>query len=429
MDFEDLGRYIASSVDASVRVEGDRLFFDVAVELPEPVGGRICLWLNPGLDLGGVEAGSRFQLSHTLSKFIIDVADVHRFELGLYQPIKSLRLSYQGLLKPLFAPTWGSHGDTHVARGEILWYPFPVSCRDLLPSIYLCEHKKSAIRFRLRDGLVPAASLEYRGVEEGEYVYANKSKTTSMLEFVIAPFKTDFYEAEKRVYVYSLGEPPYRAREIHDIILEVESVFEELFGVSLPRAEYSIVFLSRTGGFKADHLIVLDREQAETQAMLKSILIHELSHTWWLGFIKPCSSDTAWIMEAVPEYMTTLAKSRLGLSKLDEMVDKTIGRAGEIVMREGYKPPTSILIPLNETEDRSWRVVGEAILHEIARIIGCGELNQILGHYMKESESATGRYCVKWGKIIDELASVNERILDVVGKYTGTAQGKQGRTG
>lgn len=417
IDIESLEKNIPSGVVTSIDIKGDKILFDVSLEFTEPIKGEICIWLNPGLSLNEITTRSSYRISSEISKDPdIGAININKINLVIDQPVNSIRIVYQGLLKPLLMSVWGSHGNFHIARGETLWYPFTTSCQSILWGLLLCEHMISVMRFKLRGELSVASSIEYQGVEDGERVYVSRLKT-GCLEFIAAPLKINSYDGEKIVDVYSLGEPIYSAKQIHDVIMEIENVFEELFGVKPPYSQYSIVFLEKTGGFKAGSLIVLDKDLVKTVNSLKANMVHELTHTWWGGFIKLCSLDTVWLMEAIPEYMTTIILNRLGIVKQQNYIGKLLEQAREISKQEGYKPPTNIWIPLTDIEDRSWRVVGEAILHEIAGEVGENKFNEIIGSHMKRSMAITRRYCMKWGELLNELKAASEKVVNILKIY------------
>jgi len=417
MDMELLERSIPTSVNASVDINESKILFDITVEFTESIKGKACIWLNPGLSLNSIITQSHYRVSSAVSKDPdIGVMDANRICLEIDQPVNNIRIVYQGLLKPWLISTWGSHGSLHIARSEILWYPFTISCQSILWGLFLCEHSVSTMRFKLREGLSVASSIEYQGVENGEHVYASKLKT-GCLEFVAGPFKIDSYGGEKLYNVYTLGEPIINARQVHDVIVEVESVFEELFGVMLPYSQYNIVIFEKTGGFKAGSLIVLDKDHVKTVKSLKAIIAHELSHTWWGGFVKLCSPDSLWLMEAIPEYMTTITLEKLGIARRENYVEQLLKQARETLKQEGYRPPMSIWIPLTDIEDMSWRIVGEAILHEIAGEVGYSVLNEIIGSHIRKSMSTTRRYCVKWRELLNELKAVSGRVEDILRRY------------
>jgi len=417
MDIGLLERSIPVGVDASVVIGENKILFDVTVEFTEPVKGEVCIWLNPGLSISRVITHSHYRVLLTAFKDPdIGVMDANRVCLEVDQPVNNIRVAYQGLLKPLLLPAWGSHGSIHIVRSEILWYPFTISCQSILWGLLLCEHSVSTMRFKLREGLSIASSIEYQGVENGEHVYTSKFKT-GCLEFVAGPFKVDSYGGEKTINVYTLDEPIISARQAHDVIVEVESVFEELFGVKPPYSRYNIVIHEKTGGFKAGSLIVLDKDQVKTMDRFKAIVAHELSHTWWGGFIKLCSPDSQWLWEAIPEYTTTIILDRLGIVSREDFVGKLLRRAQETLKQEGYRPPMGIWIPLTDIEDASWRIVGEAILHEIAKEVGYSRFNEIIGSHMRKSMSTTRRYCVKWNELLSKLKATSEKVEDILKKY------------
>jgi len=412
-----LERSIPVGVDASVAIGENKILFDVTVEFAEPVKGEACIWLNPGLTLSRIIVQSNYKASLTASKDPdIGFMDAIRVSLEVDQPVKDIRVIYKGLLKPVLIPGWGSHGNIHIARSAILWYPFTISCQSILWGLLLCEHSASTTRFKLEEGLRVASSIEYQGVESGEHVYTSKFKA-GCLEFVAGPFKIDSYSGEKAVNVYTLSEPVISARQAHDAIVEVEGAFEELFGVKPPHGEYNVVVHEKTGGFKAGSLIILDKDQVKTMDRFKAIVAHELSHTWWGGLIKLCSPDSQWLWEAVPEYTTTIILDKLGILSKERFVEKLLKRAQETLKQEGYKPPMSIWIPLSDIEDASWRIVGEAILHEIASEVGYSRFNEIIGSHMKKSIPTRRRYCLKWNELLNELKATSEKVEDILKRY------------
>lgn len=397
---------IASSVVARIEVR-DVLWFDVSVQFDEPIGEGACMWLNPGLSLIVADVPLK-----QLGRFKDPATgmELNRFEIG--RPVRGFRITYRGLLRPLLMEVWGSRGDVHIARGEVFWYPFSASCGDLLLLVLLGGHREGIMRFRLRDGLSVAASLEYQGVEDSEHVYSGKAAIP--LEFIAAPFRVGAYEGEKLIRLYSLEEPPHGPRQIHDAIMEVEGVYEDLFGVGLPKRQFNVVFLRGGGNFMADSLLYLDADYTATPKGLRGSLAHELAHVWWGGLIKPCSPDSFWLIEAVPEYIATVVLGKLGVINLGEVVEKLVRRAREVAAGEGYKPPTAIKLPLSEPESESWRVVGEAIFHEAARVVGYDELNRLLGAHMSRSAASTSRYCIRWADLLGELAALDEKVARVV---------------
>ncbi|WFO75476.1 hypothetical protein J4526_00820 [Desulfurococcaceae archaeon MEX13E-LK6-19] len=416
-DISLLEKLIPSSVVARISMVDNKLVFDVTIGFRDAIDGEKCLWLNPGLVVKEVLTQSPFELKSTLTKDPdVGVVDVNRVDILLRQPVYGIRIKYEGLLKPLLISHWGSRDKLHIGRAETLWYPFTMACKNIVESLILCEHVISVMRFKLRDGLVAIASLEFQGIEDGEWIYTSGYKT-SALEFIIGPFAKTEYSGRKTVYSYIVGEQMYPSKQLYDVIEEIEGLYKEVYGVEPPYSQYHIVFLDKTGGYKAGTLIALDKEYVKTIDALKANLIHELSHTWWGGFIKPCSSDSTWLTEAIPEYITTVLLDKLKIRKLKDRVKKIMKQAKELMKQKGYKPPTKIPMPLTDVEEKSWRIVGETILHEIAKEIGYDTLNSILSNHMRKSMEEQKRYCITWKQLLQEIASVSKKVEKKIEKY------------
>lgn len=409
---------VPSSIVARISIDNTGITADVTLGFIEPVRERICLWFNPGLKIIDILTQSTFKQTTALTKDPDrGIIDVSKTVLEIDKPVYGIKVVYHGELKPLIHGPLYMNKDRNicVVRSTALWYPYTISCHNLLGRVFVAEHYFGVIRAKIPQELSIAASLEYQGVEDGEHVYVGTK--TATLEYVIAPFKTNSYSDEKTIHVYSIGEHVYSPKQIHDMVTEIESVIEELIGVKSPYRQYNVVFLSNVKEFSSGSLLVFNKELVKTEREFKIQLVRNLVSTICSSYIKPCSPNTLWFTHAFTKYMATLVLDKLGILKQKSKVKKLMRQAKELVRTNGYKPPTCIQTPLTDIEVKSWDVVGEALLHEIAKEIGYSKFNEILSMYLRKGVNTPMRYCINWGELSSKLESVSKKAVRKIEKY------------
>ena len=382
------------------------------------MGSEMCIRdrLNKGLSIelfdSDVEHSINEQIAHDPD---LGVLELKRIDVLLKNPLKKFYMKYHGVIEPTIYPAWGCHGDLYIIRAETLWYPFTVSCRTVFWGLLYGYHDKALILFKIGK-LTPVASLDVVSEDNGEIVFGGEN-IYQPIEFIIGPFKREVYAGDKQLFVYTLNKPSYTSAELYKHLDNVERAYEELYSVKSPHNQYHLVFLKETGGFHAGSMIVLDEKYIKTSKGLTLNLVHEFSHIWWAGKIKLCSPDSTWLMEAIPEYITTRIGGILGILEYTKQVKEVVNKAKSILRSGRYRPPTTIPMPMNEYSESIWRVVGPSIFYEVGNVIGYESLDHILSVFMEESLSSNKPYCLTWKTLRRMLYNLDERVSQILNRY------------
>ena len=401
-----------TSLSIHITASKDRLDIVVETGFKTLVEDKLCLWINKGFTIDEFYTQANYSLLEEDTKDPdLGIIDLRRLLIKLKDNgIWGYRIKYHGNIQPLTSPYWRSYNGVHIARAETLWYPFTVSCSSILDELIRSFYEWAIIEFKPRDELSIVTSL-YTHEDNNVYLRENVEQA---VEFLIAPFSKDSYNT---VNAYSLDNLVYNAKQLSEILDEVKQLFNKVYRVTPPYREYNVVLINEGGGYKSGNLIVLDKRYTSNLNDLKACLIHELSHTWWGGYLKLCSRDSYWLLEAIPQYITARLLHELGISDIDERRTKLAKKVEELLKNPDYKPPTKILIPFNEFYEKIWHIMGEYVFHEIANTIGgYSELDKILASIMNAPMKELRPYCITWKKLLEEINRKAD-VTNVLAKY------------
>ncbi len=403
-------------VAIDIELYNNKLNFDTELKFRGAVKKDLCLWLNRGLDIHSLKIDGGAVLANGISRDPdLGIADLRKIAISLNKSADRVEVSYSGILEPTMMPSWGCHGELCVGRGEVLWYPFSCSCKTILWGLLYGSHSRALLKFRV-GGYTPIASIDLEEISGGAVIFRGEN-VYQPLEFVLGPFKRDLCSDRFELYMYTLRSPTYSCRELYRHLHRVLDAYTEIYSVEDPHRQHHIAFLEGSGGFHAGALTVLDSKQVSEPKALLLNLIHELSHIWWVGKIKLCSKSSTWLMEAIPEYITSrIAGSVLKIIDFEERAERVISRAREMLKQASYTPPTDIMIPMNALEDSIWRVVGQAIFYETGNAIGYETLDRVLSKHMTNAMKSEKPYCLTWETLKNDLLAIDpnlEKILKI----------------
>ncbi len=402
-----------SPTSLSIHIIASKNRLDITVEtgFKTIVRDSLCLWINKGFKIDEFYTQASYSmLEEEVKDPDLGIMVLRRLLVKLKDDgIWGYKIRYHGIIQPLTTPYWRSYNGIHIARAETLWYPFTVSCSSILDGLIKSFYEWAIIEFKPRDNLSIATSLYTH--EDNVFLRENVEQA---IEFLVAPFSKDSYNI---VNAYSLGNLVYNAKQLNDVLDEVKQLYNRVYKVTPPYREYNIVFIDEGGGYRSGNLIVLDKRYTKNLDDLRACLIHELSHTWWGGYLKLCSRDSYWLLEALPQYITARLLHELGISDIDKRRMKLAEKVEELTKNPKYIPPTKILVPFNEFYEKIWRIVGEYVFHEIANTIGgYSELDSILANTMNTAMKELRPYCITWEKLL-EVFNRRADVANILAKY------------
>jgi len=405
-----------NSIDIKIYRLDNGLSFDANLVFDQSIKDNICLWMNRGLVIEDLKTNANSRIDQSIAKDPdLGLIDLRRAFIAVEHPVRELYIKYHGSLEPTLFPSWGCRRDTCIGRAEVFWYPYTLSCGSVFWDLLQCSHREASIEI-FGNGFTPIASIPV--VEkDGDHVLFRGSDVYQPLEFIIGSFEKQYCGEDFDLYMYYHGVQLYSCGELYDYLDKIFSAYRELFNVDNPHKQHHIVFLENTGGFHTYSLTVLDRKYVDIYKGLLLNLIHEMSHIWWAGKIKLCSVDSTWLMESIPEYVTSRIAGYMGLIDLDEHVREMIMETNSYLSSKKYVPPTGIIMPMDDFSNKIWRVVGETLFLEIGMIVGYNNLDQLFSKYMKRSMEKEGIMCLTWSMLRDELVNLDAQVAGVLERY------------
>lgn len=381
----------------------------------------ICLWLNPGFKITKVESSFGFPRVKKLNYDPdLNLLKLNSVEIVFDVPIKEgdlvdIKIWYKGSANTLISPYWGSFEGEHLLKQETLWYPV-TSCETIMTGFFLTHHCRAEIRVTA-NGLIPVTSLDLMHHEKDMYHWMREG-LIDYVSLLASKFKVDEL-AEDNLHVYLYKHPSIEAdlkvEDIADVLSNVIIHYLDTYNYKLPYSQLHVTIMPSGGGFLSGSLISIDADHIKSKNEFMASLLHEYAHIWWGRSLIPRDSESVWLIEAIPEYITYIGLKRLGLEDEAKKYLKTKAEiAASLIRNRKYISPARIFLPLQPDEDESIRHVTTIMFVELSDKLGEEELIRILIKPIKDPDKIQ---TISWKDIRRELINKNNEVNDILKRY------------
>ncbi len=377
---------LTQSVEGVARVSRGSLKLEVSIEAPPGSRG---FWINAGLAPRDLEFVDRVDPDSGLyrAKWVSLEEEVSRIELS-------------GSLTP-FAGPWGFSSTSAILRYSLLWYPASCDPKTVIVPLMCGLHRFARLELVVRDYGCVASSL-YASSEGGRIVLEGVGS--------VPPIDVVLVDGWARAYSVSgieLRLVVEKGIEVDPVVVrECARACVELvkgLGLELPYTSIDVA-IHRGGGFTNARLVSLSPSSARSRASILVSMIRGFYRMWWGSIVRPRDPRDAWLFEAIPEYLTTVSLLKLGLSELYQArLNAVFSEAFKLLSSILYVPPNSIALPLTRRGLKSWRFVGEAVLHMIGTCVGTNNLIEALVRIASECQRGSRKPWVGLEDVVKEV--------------------------
>ncbi|MFC4526259.1 hypothetical protein ISN76_19460 [Dyella halodurans] len=268
---------------------------------------------------------------------------------------------------------------------------------------------------------MPAGSHGVWSLGDGDVHAVVPSEVLSFSYYAVGPLKTLSDTPNARLNAYWLSEPPFDAKALGAWVGKLYDYMSRFFGDT--DSSYRVFMRQNpyegTGGTALAHSFMFGYypPAKPTLEELKSLLSHEMAHTW--PSLDGTHGETAWYSEGTAEYYSLLLAYRAGLLSIDEYLKSINDRAA------GYYASPSRHMRLDEVAKLFWKdpamqkdPYGRGFLYLVqtneaikAKSGGKRSLDDVVLELNRRNQRGEPHGVAQW--------------LDLVGKEIGAAEAKR----
>ncbi len=352
-------KLLVEVLDGEVLFRDSLLELSVDVEVPPKSRG---FWVNSSLNVEGLRFSKRYD------------PDLGIFEaLWVETEEEATRFRARGSIS-LRASS--SAKRSLVLRCSSLWYPSSADEETVFIPLVSGFHK--LVRLELWAKQVEVASSAYILREAGHFVVEGIGNVPPLDLVLVRDGTIRAYNVKgielRIVSERGIDVDPVVVREVIRACIDLSRDL----GLEPPYSSIDVATIAE-GGFVNSRLIALKPSNTSSRTALLMSLVRGFMKMWWGSIVRPKDPRDAWLLEAIPEYLTTISMIKLGLYELHQArLKRVFEEAFKQLSSPLYLPPNSIAVPLTSRGVKSWRFVGEAVLHMVGSTVGTNNMVEAL---------------------------------------------------